>query len=117
VRARAFEATLKHYSEVFIAGNTAYAIPPGAISSPERMRQFGAFIFWTAWAAAAARAGDHVSYTHNWPYEPLVGNRPTGETVIWTGVSIIMLLAGICAMMWWYAAPRERGTPFQAAIS
>jgi nitric oxide reductase subunit B len=24
--------------------------------------------------------------------------------VVWTGVSIIMLLAGICAMVWWYAA-------------
>ena len=106
VRARAFEATLKHYTDVFMGGNPAYAIPAGTVSTPERMRQFGGFIFWTAWAAATARVGDHVSYTHNWPYEPLVGNRPTGESVIWTGVSIIMLLAGICAMVWWYAAQK-----------
>ena len=26
--------------------------------------------------------------------------------MIWTGVSIIMLLAGICAMVWWYAAQK-----------
>jgi nitric oxide reductase subunit B len=36
----------------------------------------------------------------------LVGNRPTGESVVWTGVSIIVLLAGISAMVWWYASRR-----------
>ncbi len=106
VRARAFEACLRHFSDVFIKGNPAYAIRAGSVSSPERMRQFAGFMFWTAWAAAANRPGDHVSYTHNWPYEPLIGNRPTGETVLWTGVSIIMLLAGICAMVWWYASQK-----------
>jgi len=111
VRARAFEATLKHFSQVFMAGNPAYAIPPGTVSTPVRMRQFGGFIFWTAWAAASNRVGDHISYTHNWPYEPLVGNRPTGESVLWTGVSIIMLLAGICAMVWWYASQKAEEPP------
>ncbi len=103
-RARAFQAGLAHYTDVFINGNTAYAIPAGTVSDAARMKQFASFIFWTAWAAAANRPGDTVSYTHNWPHEPLVGNRPTGETVMWTGVSILMLLAGICAMVWWYAS-------------
>jgi len=117
VRARAFEACLKHFSGVFIGGNAAYAIPAGAVSSPERMRQFAGFIFWTAWSAAAARVGDHVSYTHNWPYEPLVGNRPTGESVLWTGVSIIMLLGGICAMVWWYASQKTEEPPAALPIT
>ena len=111
VRARAFEACLKHFSDVFIGGNKAYAIPPGTVDSPERMRQFAAFIFWTAWAAGTNRAGDHVTYTHNWPFEPLIGNRPTGESVLWTGVSIIMLLAGICGMVWWYASQKAEEPP------
>ena len=106
-RARAFEAVLDHYRGVFIGGNTAYAIPAGTISSPERLRQMGAFFFWTAWSAAAYRPGDTVSYTNNWPAEPLINNRPTGEAVLWTGVSIIMLLGGICAMVWWYAAQKQ----------
>ncbi|HBY58700.1 MAG TPA: nitric oxide reductase large subunit [Solibacterales bacterium] len=107
VRARAFEACLRHYTVIFMQGNEPYAIPAGAVSTPERMRQLGAFIFWTAWTAAANRPGDTVSYTSNWPHEPLVGNRPTGDSVMWTGVSIIMLLAGICAMVWWYAAQKQ----------
>jgi nitric oxide reductase subunit B len=107
IRARAFEACLRHFTTVFQGGNVAYAIPPGTVSSPERMRQLAAFLFWTAWSAAAARPGDHVSYTNNWPHEPLIGNRPTGDSVLWTGVSIIMLLAGICGMVWWYASQRD----------
>ena len=110
VRAQAFEACLRHFSEVFRNGNTAYAIPAGTVSSPERMRQLAGFIFWTAWSAASNRPNDNISYTNNWPYEPLVGNRPTGDAVLWTGVSIIMLLAGICAMVWWYAAQKEEPT-------
>ena len=31
-------------------GHDAYAIPAGTVRSPERMRQFAAFIFWTSWA-------------------------------------------------------------------
>ena len=108
VRARAFEANLRYYSDVFMNGNKAYAIPAGSVSTPERMRQFAAFIFWSSWSASATRPGDSVSYTQNWPHEPLVGNRPTGDSVLWTGVSIIMLLAGICAMVWWYASETQK---------
>ncbi|MCC7154120.1 MAG: nitric-oxide reductase large subunit [Bryobacterales bacterium] len=109
VRARAFEACLAHYSEVFRNGEPAYAIPAGTVSDDTRMRQLGAFIFWTAWTSAANRPNDTISYTSNWPHEPLVDNRPHGDNVMWTGVSIIMLLAGICAMVWWYAAQKPEG--------
>jgi nitric oxide reductase subunit B len=107
LRAEAFEVNVAHYSEVFSQGNADYAIPRGAVTDPERLRNLAAFFFWTSWAAATNRPNDHITYTHNWPHEPLVGNRPTGEAVVWTGVSIIMLLAGISAMAWWYAARRE----------
>jgi len=104
VRKRAFESLAAHYADVFANGQTEYSIPKGAVTDSSRLRQLAAFFFWTSWAASTNRPGDDVSYTHNWPHEPLVGNRPTGETVVWTGVSIIMLLAGICTMVWWYAA-------------
>ncbi|MEW5977101.1 MAG: nitric-oxide reductase large subunit [Acidobacteriota bacterium] len=107
IRAQAFDANLAHYGSVFMDGSDAYSIPAGTVRSAERMRQLAAFIFWTAWAAATNRPGDDITYTHNWPHEPLVGNRATGETVMWTGVSIILLLAGIGGMVWWYTARRQ----------
>lgn len=107
IRAEAFQANLEHYSDVFANGQADYAIPAGAVSDPDRLKKLSAFFFWTSWAASTHRPKEKVTYTHNWPYEPLVDNRPTGETVVWTGVSIIMLLAGISAMVWWYAARKS----------
>lgn len=106
VRARAFASNLAHYSEVFSEGNADYAIPAGAVTDPDRLHKLSAFFFWTSWAASTNRPDDVTSFTNNWPHETLVGNRPTGDNIVWTGVSIIMLLAGISAMAWWYASKR-----------
>jgi nitric oxide reductase subunit B len=131
VRARAFEATFAYYRDVFLNGRKEFAIPRGAIVDEQQARQFAAFVFWSAWSASTNRPGERVSYTSNWPHEPLVGNRPTGDTVVWTGVSIIMLLAGIGLMASWYATRRaeplgpmplhdpllgSRATPAQRAV-
>ena len=107
IRAEAFQVNCEHYVDVFSNGKPEYAIPKGAITDSERLRNLSTFFFWTSWAASTNRPDDTISFTNNWPYEPLVGNRPTGETVVWTGVSIIMLLAGISAMVWWYAARKS----------
>ncbi|MCC7083913.1 MAG: nitric-oxide reductase large subunit [Pirellulales bacterium] len=104
LRAEAFEANWQHYTDVFSNGRAAYAIPQGAVTESGRLRALSAFVFWTAWAATTNRPDDTVSYTQNWPHEQLVGNVPSGEAVVWTGVSIIMLLAGISAMAWWHAS-------------
>jgi nitric oxide reductase subunit B len=108
IRAEAFQANVKHYAEVFANGKKEYAIPAGAVSSSDRLKKLSAFFFWTSWSATTNRPDDKITYTHNWPHEPLVGNRPTGEAVVWTGVSIILLLAGISAMVWWYASRPEQ---------
>ncbi len=108
LRARAYEACLAHYSDVFMKGEAGYAIPAGTVNDPAQMKDLAAFIFWTAWASSTNRPGEKITYTSNWPYEPLVGNRPTGETVMWTGVSIIMLLAGISTMVVWYASQKRQ---------
>ncbi len=113
LRVAAFEDNLKHYTGVFSEGNEHYAIPAGAQSDPGRLRSLAAFFFWTSWSASTNRPGDTITYTHNWPHEPLVGNRPSGESVVWTGVSIIMLLAGIGAMVWYYAS-RPYAPPAEA---
>jgi hypothetical protein len=62
-----------------------YAMKDSTVDTVEHRRALTAFIWWTAWAAtterprdAAAAAGDskQVTYTNNWPSEPLVGNTP-----------------------------------------
>lgn len=103
IRAEAFVSNLQHYTDIFSNGNTDYAIQKGAQSNPERLRKLTAFFFWTAWASAANRPGQTISYTSNFPSEPLVGNTPTSSAIVWTGVSVIMLIASIGAMVWFYA--------------
>jgi nitric oxide reductase subunit B len=102
-RARAFAANHEHYARIFADGRADYAIRRGALTDPTQARQLSAFFFWSSWAAVAQRPGETVSYTNNWPHEPLVGNRPTGDMVVWTGVSILFLLAGIGGMATWHA--------------
>jgi nitric oxide reductase subunit B len=110
-RGRAFAANAAHYADVFTRGRQQYAIPAGALSDPVKLRRLSAFFFWTSWAASTNRPADTISYTSNWPHEPLVGNTPTGEAVVWTGVSIILLLAGIGGMVWYHASRREEPLP------
>src|SRR3569623_1378908 len=110
-RALAIEANISYYTNLFANGRADYALPKGAIADPARSRALSAYFFWSAWAAATDRPGDHVSYTSNWPHEELVGNKPTPDTLVWTGVSIIVLLAGIGALGFWHAARRREEGP------
>jgi nitric oxide reductase subunit B len=103
IRAAAFEQNLVHYSKIFTNGSEEYAIQAGAQSDPVKLRQLVSFFFWTAWASTANRPGNTISYTSNFPPEPLVGNVPTSSSIIWTGVSVIVLLAAIGWMVWFYA--------------
>jgi nitric oxide reductase subunit B len=108
VRAEAFEANAAHYADVFGNGRPEYAIPAGALTDPERQRAMSAFFFWTSWACATNRPGLDVTYTQNWPHEPLIDNRPTADAVIWSVFSFVLLLAGVGGMVWYFAAqPRE----------
>ncbi len=103
IRAQAFAHLLAHYTDIFTNGRADYAIHRNALSDPGRLHALTAFFFWSSWAAATNRPGETITYTSNWPHEPLIGNTPTGDAVVWTGISIIMLLAGIGGMGWFHA--------------
>src|SRR5262252_6041266 len=66
------------------------------------------FFWWTAWAASTNRPGQDVTYTQNWPHEELVGNRPTGGTIVWSVISFVLLLAGIGGMVWYFGSQEHR---------
>jgi nitric oxide reductase subunit B len=106
-RAKAIREVAGHYEALF--GNDMslanlreqYAMMDNALPALEDRKALTAFFFWSSWAAATDRPGEtNLSYTSNWPHEPLVGNTLTGSAAIWSMVSIILLLAGIAAMLW-----------------
>ncbi len=108
LRAEAFEANAAHYADVFANGRAEYAIPAGTLTDPHRQRAMAAFFFWTAWACATDRPDVAISYTQNWPHEPLIDNRPTADAVIWSVLSFVLLLAGVGGMVWYFASqPRD----------
>ena len=110
-RGRAIDATAAYYARLFADGREQYALPRGSVVEPARAHALAAFFFWSAWAAATDRPGDTVTYTSNWPHEPLIENVPTSDAIVWTGVSIIVLLAGIGGLAFWHAARRKDDAP------
>ncbi|MFH2055473.1 MAG: cbb3-type cytochrome c oxidase subunit I, partial [bacterium] len=107
IRAQAFASNLAHYREIFTEGYAEYAIPANTLTDPARIRQLASFFFWSAWAAGTDRPGEDISYTSNWPHEPLIDNKPSADAIIWTGFSIIMLLAGIGLLVWYHASQKR----------
>jgi nitric oxide reductase subunit B len=113
-RAAAIATVSAHYERLFgddaetFELREAYAMKNNTVSDPERRRLLSAFFFWTAWAAATERPGDDVTYTNNWPSEPLIGNRPPPSTFLWSAFSVTFLLAGIGLLGWHHAVTHGR---------
>lgn len=113
IRAEAFRYLKKYYSGLFMDNpardelRESYAIPKNTIKNEEPAQQMSAFFFWASWASVTERPNSDITYTHNWPPEKLVGNTATGDLVIWTGVSIILLLIGIGIMAFYHAKNKE----------
>ncbi|HEX6362622.1 MAG TPA: nitric-oxide reductase large subunit, partial [Albitalea sp.] len=91
-----------------------YAMTDGMVPGAADRQALTAFFFWSAWAAVTDRPGETgLSYTSNWPHEPLVGNTLTGTAAMWSAASIILLLAGIAAMLWFHGSRRHDDEPLQ----
>ncbi len=109
IRAEAYAEISKHYASLFTndpkfaALRDDYALQEHAVKDQGRVRSLTAFLWWATWACATNRPGDTVTYTNNWPNEPLIGNVATGSMVVWSVVSFVLLLAGIGALAWYYA--------------
>ncbi len=74
----AFDTEVAYWTDYFKDPAKNGGLTKGAVSDPEELRKLTAFFVWTAWASAAQRPGTTHSYTNNFPYDPLVGNHPTG---------------------------------------
>lgn len=113
-RAAAMADVAAHYQALF-GGDPSlrglredYALHEPAVRDRTQLRALTGFFFWTSWACVTERPGKTYSYTNNWPHEPLVGNRPTGANVIWSLLSVVLLLGGVATVVWIHAAARRR---------
>ena len=116
-RAAAIEQVREHYLGVFSDDpafeslREQYAIHNNPVPDAEHRAMLTGFFFWTSWAAAAERPGSDITYTANWPHEPLIDNTPTTGTAMWSIASVILLLAGIGALLWYQAAQKTEPLP------
>ncbi|HEX2828674.1 MAG TPA: nitric-oxide reductase large subunit [Burkholderiales bacterium] len=117
-RARALRETAAHYEGLFGDDRALdtlreqYAMTAGSLASAEDRKALAAFFFWSSWAAGTDRPGETgLSYTSNWPHEPLIDNTPTAGNGIWSVVSVILLIAGIAGLIWYHTAHKEEADP------
>ncbi len=103
-----------HYESLFGNDPTsqelreAYAMKNDTVPDAANRRALTAFFWWTAWAAMTERPGRQVTYTNNWPGEPLIGNAPTGKMYLWSAFSVLFLIAGIALLGWHHAVTHGR---------
>ena len=106
-RAAAFYELEAYYAGVFANGRKEFAIPVGALTNREKQAQLAAFFWWSAWATSTNRPGSTMSYTNNWPHEPLVANNSTPGAIMWSLISIFGLIAGIGGLVLWYQSQEK----------
>ncbi|HNK04832.1 MAG TPA: cbb3-type cytochrome c oxidase subunit I, partial [Accumulibacter sp.] len=109
-RAEAVQQVAQHYVDLFgdeaslAALREQYAMLPGVLKLAEDREALSAFFFWSAWSATTDRPGESgLSYTSNWPHEPLVGNTPTAGTGIWSVASVILMIGAIAGMIFFHS--------------
>lgn len=137
VRAEAMGKVADHYVSLF--GNApetaelreAYAMKNNTVPDEAHRRALTGFFWWTAWGAGTERPASsgetlapdqvgvtpqRVTYTNNWPSEPLIGNRPPPSLWVWSAFSVLFLIAGIALLGWHHARTRDEDEPALPAV-
>src|SRR5574337_889319 len=97
--AAAYRQQVGYWTDYFKDPTKNGGLKPDLITDPTELHQFTAFVTWAAWASVANRPGTDASYTNNFPYDPSVGNLPTSHALLWSALSLLVLLAGIAAVL------------------
>jgi nitric oxide reductase subunit B len=118
IRAEAVRTVANHYAGLF--GNAEqydklreqYAMAPNSLPEATDRTALTGFFFWSSWAAAADRPGETgLSYTSNWPHEPLIDNTPTAGAGIWSIASVILMIGAIAGMLFYHGMHKEEEDP------
>ncbi len=94
-----YQRQRQFWADYFLQPTTNAGLPSKYINDPQEIRQLTAFFAWTAWASAANRPDKPYSYTNNFPHDPMVGNLLTADALLWSALSVAMLLAGLALVL------------------
>lgn len=78
------------------------------VAAGDQKIQIADFFFWTAWLSSTKRIGDTITYTNNWPYYKEAGNTMSYSSILWSGVSITLLILFIGIILYFYYRYRLR---------
>lgn len=97
----------EYYHELLAHGSVVHSIPDGWFEDDRQIHDVTAFFAWTAWAASANRPNAPFSYTANWPHDDLIGNQAPGQFIIWSIVSVMVLIVGTGVFLFIYLTQEE----------
>lgn len=112
-RAQAMTQVRAHYQALMGADpalselRAQYALAENPMPDPSRRARLADYYWWTSWAAGTNRPDGNVSYTSNWPHEPLIDNVPSSANVVWSIASVILLIFGVGALVFWHAKAKQ----------
>ena len=124
-----YKAIRDHYRDYFVNGDIKASLPAGIIKESDmpatdrawvaegdQITQISDFFTWTAWLSTANRPGMNYSYTNNWPYAPESGNEATYGSLMWSAVSVTLLIGGLALILWaqkkWHLEPERNYVKF-----
>lgn len=96
------QKVFEDYQTLLSQGSVVHSIPSGWFTDNTQIHNVTAFWAWTAWAAAANRPNAPFSYTANFPHDDLIGNQAPPQFLIWSIVSVIVLIAAIAIFIFVY---------------
>ncbi|MGI5836854.1 MAG: nitric-oxide reductase large subunit, partial [Chloroflexota bacterium] len=104
-QAYGWEQARIHYRGLFTQGDPDRALPPNLIQEQhmpaterayvaqgDQIDQISYFFLWTAWLSTVNRPGLEYSYTNNWPFDTAAGNDLTLASVLWSAISVTLLV-------------------------
>jgi nitric oxide reductase subunit B len=104
----------------FTSDNSAPGLPAKYIRSADELARLNDYFTWATWATVTLRPGKDYTYTNNFPYDPEAGNTASVHAYIWSGLSLVSLLAGLGLILLafgrfhflgWEGAPDEQPAP------
>ncbi len=100
-QSEAFVYLKQYYTELFQKGNDRMGLQPG-IARNEKDGFIIASFFSARLGGRYRQAKLGGDLSTNWPYDPLVGNNPTPDMIIWSIVSVVILILVLGLVLFLY---------------